>query len=146
MSPTKATSLGLLCDLLWSDPDEHVHGWDENDRGLSYVFGEDVVRKFLEKNDLDLICRAHQVVEDGYQFFAKRKLVTVFSAPNYCGEFANKAAILQVNEELVCSFIVWDESQDHTQAPKAKHALKEGKDKDKNKKRPVTPPRLTKDA
>lgn len=40
---------------------------------------------FLKKNDLDLVCRAHQVVEDGYEFFNKRQLVTIFSAPNYCG-------------------------------------------------------------
>merc|ERR1719160_879926 len=33
----------------------------------------------------DLLCRAHQVVEDGYEFFPKRQLVTLFSAPNYCG-------------------------------------------------------------
>lgn len=45
--------------------------------------------KFLQKHDFDLICRAHQVVEDGYEFFAKRQLVTLFSAPNYCGEFDN---------------------------------------------------------
>jgi len=49
------------------------------------VFGGDVVTNFLKKNDLDLICRAHQVVEDGYEFFNKRQLVTIFSAPNYCG-------------------------------------------------------------
>ena len=30
-----------------------------------------------------------KVVEDGFEFFAKRQLVTVFSAPNYCGEFDN---------------------------------------------------------
>jgi serine/threonine-protein phosphatase PP1 catalytic subunit len=76
---------GLLCDLLWSDPDKDITGWSENDRGVSFTFGPDVVSRFLQKHDMDLICRAHQVVEDGYEFFAKRQLVTLFSAPNYCG-------------------------------------------------------------
>ena len=49
------------------------------------MFGGDVVSTFLNDHDVDLICRAHQVVEEGYEFFAKRQLVTVFSAPNYCG-------------------------------------------------------------
>jgi len=50
--------------------------------------------------------RAHQVVEDGYEFFAERALVTIFSAPNYCGEFDNAAAVLSIDENLVCSFQV----------------------------------------
>lgn len=45
-----------------------------------------------------------QVVEDGYEFFAKRRLVTIFSAPNYGGEFDNAGALLSVDEALVCSF------------------------------------------
>jgi len=53
---------------------------------------------------MDLIARAHQVVEDGYEFFAKRQLVTLFSAPNYCGEFDNSGAIMSVDESLLCSF------------------------------------------
>ena len=52
---------GLLCDLLWSDPDKDVQGWGENDRGVSFTFGADVVSKFLNRHDLDLITRAHQV-------------------------------------------------------------------------------------
>ena len=52
---------GLLCDLLWSDPDKDIQGWGENDRGVSFTFGNDVVSKFLNRHDLDLICRAHQV-------------------------------------------------------------------------------------
>lgn len=150
------------------------------------MFGSDVVEKFLEKHDLDLICRAHQVgffffflalylsflflalqifslarsdgqpyqntrdelresrilfhplppfffssvccslsicsesygmffffvvnkvVEDGYQFFAHRRLVTVFSAPNYCNEFDNAGAIMSVDPTLMCSFQVSD--------------------------------------
>jgi serine/threonine-protein phosphatase PP1 catalytic subunit len=49
------------------------------------VFGPEIVSKFLQSKDLDLICRAHQVVEEGYEFFAKKQLITIFSAPNYCG-------------------------------------------------------------
>jgi diadenosine tetraphosphatase ApaH/serine/threonine PP2A family protein phosphatase len=52
---------GLLCDLLWSDPDKDMVGWGENDRGVSFTFGPDVVAAFLKRHDLDLICRAHQV-------------------------------------------------------------------------------------
>lgn len=97
---------GLLCDLLWSDPDKDISGWSENDRGVSFTFGPDVVSRFLQKHDMDLICRAHQVVEDGYEFFAKRQLVTLFSAPNYCGEFDNAGAMMSVDETLLCSFQV----------------------------------------
>lgn len=101
-------SQGLLCDLLWSDPDKDITGWSENDRGVSFTFGPDVVSRFLQKHDMDLICRAHQVVEDGYEFFAKRQLVTLFSAPNYCGEFDNAGAMMSVDETLMCSFQVND--------------------------------------
>eukprot|EP01083_Nonionella_stella_P174841 607164_1 len=104
--PTEIPDSGLLCDLLWSDPNEDIKGWDSNERGVSYIFGKDVVNKFLRKHDLDLIARAHQVVEDGYEFFAKRKLVTIFSAPNYCGEFDNCAGIMSVDQTLMCSFQV----------------------------------------
>jgi hypothetical protein len=45
-----------------------------------------------------------QVVEDGYEFFADRQLVTIFSAPNYCGEFDNAGAMMSVDETLMCSF------------------------------------------
>ncbi|KAM9440380.1 serine/threonine-protein phosphatase PP1-gamma catalytic subunit A isoform 3-T3 [Clarias gariepinus] len=125
MRPTDVPDQGLLCDLLWSDPDKDVLGWGENDRGVSFTFGAEVVAKFLHKHDLDLICRAHQVVEDGYEFFAKRQLVTLFSAPNYCGEFDNAGAMMSVDETLMCSFQI----------------LKPAEKKKPNSSRPVTPPR-----
>jgi len=59
--PTDVPDQGLLCDLLWSDPGKDVQGWGMNDRGVSYTFGADKVSEFLQKHDLDLICRAHQV-------------------------------------------------------------------------------------
>jgi serine/threonine-protein phosphatase PP1 catalytic subunit len=104
--PTDIPDTGLLCDLLWSDPDKNTTGWAENDRGVSYTFGVDVVKKTLSQLGLDLVCRAHQVVEDGYEFFADRGLITVFSAPNYCGEFDNSGAVLQISADMMCSLKV----------------------------------------
>uniref|UniRef100_G3TGB1 Serine/threonine-protein phosphatase n=1 Tax=Loxodonta africana TaxID=9785 RepID=G3TGB1_LOXAF len=66
------------------------------------------------------------VVEDGYEFFAKRQLVTLFSAPNYCGEFDNAGAMMSVDETLMCSFQI----------------LKPAEKKKPNATRPVTPPRV----
>ena len=104
--PTEIPDTGLLCDLLWSDPEKDILDYDENDRGVSVVFGEKVVEDFNKKNDLDLIIRAHQVVDEGYEFFAKRQLITIFSAPNYCGEFDNSAGIMIIDESLTCSLKV----------------------------------------
>jgi len=104
--PTDVPDCGLICDMLWSDPDRDIVGWAENDRGVAFIFGPDVVGSFLKKYNMDLVCRAHQVVEDGFEFFAKRQLVTIFSAPNYCGEFDNAGAMLSLDESLMCSFKV----------------------------------------
>ena len=105
--PTDIPEKGLLCDLLWSDPESSKKPWKENERGVSYTFNEKVLTKFLESNDLDLLCRAHQVVEEGYEFFGNKELVTVFSAPNYCGQFDNSGAVMCVDEELMCSFKIF---------------------------------------
>ena len=48
--PTDVPETGLLCDLLWSDPDESAKdGYGENDRGVSVIFNGNVVKGFLEK-------------------------------------------------------------------------------------------------
>ena len=80
--PTDVPDYGLLNDLLWSDPAEMEAEWESNERGVSYCFGKKVIMDFLQRHDFDLVCRAHMVVEDGYEFFNDRILVTVFSAPN----------------------------------------------------------------
>jgi serine/threonine-protein phosphatase PP1 catalytic subunit len=131
MRPTDVPDTGLLCDLLWSDPEKDMNGWEENDRGVSFVFGGDIVSVFLKKHDLDLIWRAHQVVEDGYEFFAKRQLVTLFSAPNYCGEFDNSGAMMSVDETLMCSFQILKPAEKKQKFNYG--GMGEG--------RPVTPPR-----
>jgi serine/threonine-protein phosphatase PP1 catalytic subunit len=80
--PTDVPDYGLLNDLLWSDPADMDDDWAANERGVSYCFGKKVITQFLERHNFDLVCRAHMVVEDGYEFFNDRVLVTVFSAPN----------------------------------------------------------------
>ncbi|KAI5864776.1 phosphoprotein phosphatase PPZ [Durotheca rogersii] len=102
--PTDVPDYGLLNDLLWSDPADMESDWEANERGVSYCFGKKVITDFLATHDFDLVCRAHMVVEDGYEFFNDRVLVTVFSAPNYCGEFDNWGAVMSVSSELLCSF------------------------------------------
>ncbi|TDG50185.1 hypothetical protein AWZ03_003401 [Drosophila navojoa] len=104
--PTDVPKSGLLCDLLWADLNYAGHGWGVNDRGVSITYSEDIVREFLVRNDFDLICRAHEVVEDGYQFFGHRILLTIFSAPNYCGQMNNSGAVLRISEKLTCSFTI----------------------------------------
>ncbi|CAL2045273.1 unnamed protein product [Caenorhabditis brenneri] len=95
---------GLEVDLLWADPIIGLTGFMENQRGAGCGFGRDVVLKTCADLNLDLICRAHQVVQDGYEFFAGKKLVTLFSAPHYCGQFDNSAAFMTCDEKLQCSF------------------------------------------
>ncbi|GAA6058249.1 hypothetical protein JCM3770_006076 [Rhodotorula araucariae] len=102
--PTDVPDYGLLNDLLWSDPSDTALDWEDNERGVSYCFGKTVIGAFLARYDFDLICRAHMVVEDGYEFWNDRTLVTIFSAPNYCGEFDNFGAVMSVSEDLLCAF------------------------------------------
>jgi serine/threonine-protein phosphatase PP1 catalytic subunit len=75
-----------------------------------------------------------QVVEDGYEFFAKRQLVTIFSAPNYCGEFDNAGAMMSVDDTLMCSFQILKPAE-----KKQKFASYGN-----NAARPGTPPRTVK--
>ncbi|GMR47188.1 hypothetical protein PMAYCL1PPCAC_17383, partial [Pristionchus mayeri] len=75
---------GLAEDLLWSDPDERTKGFAKNnERGCAYLFGEDAVREACDRLGIKTIVRAHQMIEKGYQFFAKGKVITLFSAPGY---------------------------------------------------------------
>jgi len=98
---------GAMCDLLWSDP-EDIDGWGLSPRGAGYLFGGDVVEQFNRTNNLDLICRAHQLVMEGYKYMFSDMLVTVWSAPNYCYRCGNVAAILEFDEHLNRNFKTFD--------------------------------------
>lgn len=59
-------------------------GWGVSPRGAGYLFGSDVVAQFNAANDIDMICRAHQLVMEGYKWHFNETVLTVWSAPNYC--------------------------------------------------------------
>jgi len=94
---------GPLSDLLWSDPaeddrSESLVGFQASNRGSGYIFGKQAVDDFHFRNDLALLCRAHQLVMDGFKYhFEDTNCLTMWSAPNYCGRCGNVGALLEIN-------------------------------------------------
>ena len=70
-----------------------------------------------------------------------RKILTLFSAPNYCGEFDNAGAMMIVDEDLKCSFKVLrpavhkskypEEYPDYVKGEKTSGLLDEAPDREK---------------
>jgi serine/threonine-protein phosphatase 2B catalytic subunit len=100
---------GPACDLVWSDPVENSTGFLRgrfpfNDkRNCSVTYGKKEVAIFLRKNNLKCIIRAHEVQLEGYkEHFWNGKsapmVITLFSAPNYCGSYNNQGAIMQFHD------------------------------------------------
>ncbi|XP_034701447.1 serine/threonine-protein phosphatase 5 isoform X1 [Vitis riparia] len=85
---------GLMCELLWSDPQPYP-GRGPSKRGVGLSFGVDVTKRFLQENNLDLVVRSHEVKDEGYEIEHDGKLITVFSAPNYCDQMGNKGAFIR---------------------------------------------------
>ena len=105
-----------MADLLWSDPHER-EGWNINlGRGIGYHFGSDITKKFTHHNNLKMITRGHQMMMDGYQKSHNEKVLTIFSAPNYCYRCGNQAAILDLDENMQESYITYDHAPEHDTA------------------------------
>jgi serine/threonine-protein phosphatase PP1 catalytic subunit len=104
--PLDVPEVGILCDLLWADPAPEGNGWQENERGTSVMFGPDVLDDFLNTGKWDLLCRAHQQADNGFDFpfEGKQNCLTIFSAPNYCQRYDNIGAIMKVDADLTCTF------------------------------------------
>ncbi|PVU97055.1 hypothetical protein BB561_000795 [Smittium simulii] len=102
---------GPFCDLMWSDP-EDIDGWAVSPRGAGWLFGARVTDEFNYVNNLKLIARAHQLVQEGYRFmFPSKNLVTVWSAPNYCYRCGNVASILKIDASTDADKITDDNFQ-----------------------------------
>lgn len=103
---------GPFTDLVWSDPEDGLDLWEISHRGSGWLFGEKVTQEFNQANGLDLIARAHQLVQEGYRFQHEEGIVTVWSAPNYCYRCGNIAAIMEVGANLKSEFITFDAEDD----------------------------------
>lgn len=91
---------GLMTEMLWSDP-QPGRGRTPSKRGVGVAFGQDVTENFLRTNDLKMVIRSHEMKEEGYQVEHSGKLVTVFSAPNYCDQMGNKGAFIRLDAETL---------------------------------------------
>eukprot|EP01065_Artemidia_motanka_P026792 TRINITY_DN3202_c5_g1_i1.p1 TRINITY_DN3202_c5_g1~~TRINITY_DN3202_c5_g1_i1.p1 ORF type:complete len:306 (+),score=36.65 TRINITY_DN3202_c5_g1_i1:99-1016(+) len=114
---------GAFCDLMWSDPAEEVDTWAVSPRGAGYLFGEKVAAEWCRRNNLEVVCRAHQLVQDGFKYHYEADVksysfMTVWSAPNYCYRCGNVAAILELNEQLDRNVLKFTDVQpQHTANP-----------------------------
>jgi len=107
---------GAFCDLVWSDPDD-VETWSVSPRGAGWLFGSKVAQEFNHVNGLQLIARAHQLVNEGYKYhFADKDVVTVWSAPNYCYRCGNVASIMNLEEDLEPQFTIFSAVADNKRA------------------------------
>ncbi|KAF4307138.1 putative serine threonine-protein phosphatase ppe1 protein [Botryosphaeria dothidea] len=107
---------GAFCDLVWSDP-EDVDTWAVSPRGAGWLFGDKVSSEFNHVNGLQLIARAHQLVNEGYKYHFKDKdVVTVWSAPNYCYRCGNVASIMSLAEDLNPKFTIFSAVPDNRRA------------------------------
>jgi len=103
---------GPICDLLWSDPDDVKKGFTPSPRAAGFIFGADITEKFLHRNNLSMIGRAHQLVMDGFAKNHKKLVVTIFSAPNYCYRCGNQAAVMEIDENLNVSYTQYVQAQE----------------------------------
>lgn len=94
---------GLMAEMLWSDPQE-ADGWGPSKRGIGVSFGPDVTHRFLDNNGLDLIVRSHEMKNEGYEVGANGRLITIFSAPNYCDQMGNRGAFIKFDYTMKPKF------------------------------------------
>ncbi|KAH0794961.1 Ser/Thr protein phosphatase [Histomonas meleagridis] len=86
----------FIDSLVWSDPSDNTEDYEASSRGSGYTFGERALKSFLASSKVTMVIRGHECVSGGCKFHFGRKLVTVFSASNYCGMVGNEAGVLVI--------------------------------------------------
>ncbi|CDF36393.1 unnamed protein product [Chondrus crispus] len=95
---------GIMSEMLWSDPQDQ-NGWGVSKRGIGVAFGPDVTHRFLDNNGLDIIVRSHEMKDKGYEVQAEGRLITIFSAPNYCDQMGNQGAFIKFDHKMEPKFV-----------------------------------------
>ena len=88
----------FLDSILWSDPSDQVELFEKSTRGSGFLYGQTAIEDFLDSNNFKYLIRAHECVPDGYSFMFNQRLITVFSASNYCGAVSNLSATLEISQ------------------------------------------------
>ncbi|CAH6719319.1 serine/threonine-protein phosphatase T [[Candida] jaroonii] len=88
---------GIAMELLWTDP-QNVNGRAPSKRGIGMQFGPDITERFCLSNKIRKVLRSHEVRMDGVEEEHNGRLITVFSAPNYCDATGNKGGVVHITE------------------------------------------------
>lgn len=104
---------GPITDLVWADPDEDTVEFGPSPRGCSFLFGQAPFLKFMDANGIQLLFRSHQMIAEGFKIQFEGRLITLYSAPNYCGTCNNKSSVFTLDAELNYTQTVFNSSISH---------------------------------
>ena len=121
-----------MCECLWSDPCDQ-DGRHPSKRGVGVQFGPDVAARFLDDNNLskfimvlsffaEMLVRSHEVKQEGFEYQKGGRVLTVFSAPNYCDQMGNKGAFIRFNGKELDPKITSFEKVEHPKIPPMAYA------------------------
>ena len=116
---------GIMVEMLWSDPCD-LNGRHPSKRGVGVMFGPDIAERFLTDNGLTLLVRSHEVKPEGFEYQKGGKVLTVFSAPNYCDQMGNKGAFIRFTGADMVPQITSFEKVDHPKVPPMAYAQQWG--------------------
>ncbi len=91
-------------DLLWNIPAGSVTNDEYTGNNFSSslrnrYFDENMVNEFLKNNKISLIIRSHDIIEFGFEKLYDNKIISIFSATNYCRVYNNSGGIIFIKKK-----------------------------------------------